>query len=885
MKNSQRAILALEILFVLAVACAPFVFGDGMIIPIVPDQPYPLVLNHHVNITINGEHAVVNVDQEFKNDCDYVDDGGTVIVYDEAKSDIRPMPRPPPNYYCRDIEGTYVFPVPEGGVKDFSLVVGGKVLEGNMLDAETAKKIYQENAIARKEASLLSYVGKDTFAASVSIPKGETVRVRVTYEQEIKSSYGLNELFYPLSTERYTTKPIDPVDLRISIINTNGDIGFIYSPTYNVTIDRDLNGQKNQAQVTYYSKEIPDRDFVLYYGVTGLDYDVKLISNKKAGSDGGYFMLFLYPTVTDAAIVPKDVVFVIDTSGSMSGTKIEQAKSALKYSLARLNDGDKFGIVTFNNEVDYYNSEMQDASGKDAASAYVSSLEAGGSTNIYGALGTADEMLAKENDGRLHVIVLLTDGQDTTGHSNEMIIAAMNNSDAKLFPFGVGEQIDFELLDKLANAYGDGIPTYIRSDDQLETVMKNFVDRISRPLLTDVTVEINTPGLMDSFKFTGGTSDVLPKKIPSIFAGSQVVLVGRYTGSGMAPIYLKGKVGGEEVTKTYYVKFENEANNAFVERAWATRKVGYLLDQITIDGETPELKAEITELATKYGIPTPYTSYVVTTASGQNIMRDLGISEAAPQFSYGGTSTAGAAYKSAGTMGGAQNYAQSGMQIVDDKTFISADGTWSDITCGTGSVSRTVTFGSDEYRQLSNDPNVAKYLAAGDSIVLCTGSEKIAITPSGAGVSTEPVNVSITTGASGLPEVKVTGAGNAEKNPLGWLGQLVPIGVVLVFCTGFVLYQIMFRRPQMVELQTYKVLSSDTRQDILQELLEGDRTPTDLSSKLGKSKSTVVEHLDKMVEAGMIEKIERPGKKFVFYKLTRKGKDALRGNNGTGIGG
>jgi Ca-activated chloride channel family protein len=831
----MRASLLLALISILALTA----YADGMIIPPHPEDPYPLVLNHYVNITVDDTYATFFVDQEF------INNGG------------------------RDIEGTYVFPVREGTIKNFQIVVDGRVVEGRLMGKDEATELYHRYVMERKEASLLEYSGLDTFSAKVMLRRGEKVRVQISYEQVIKQSSGVYSVFYPLSPERYTTRPIDPVDIELDI-KAAGDIGFIMSPTHNVSVSR---ASGKEAHVRYYSKEIPNRDFQVFYGVTERDYDVKTIANKKDGQ-GGYFMLFLYPSSPGIETMPKDVVYVIDTSGSMGGTKIDQAKRALEYGLDKLNEGDRFNIVTFSSETDTYRGSLSGKSSAGDAKGFVDKLEANGATNIQDALIMASSQFS--SDDRIHIVVLLTDGEDTTGHSTRSIMDSVKNCNCRIFPFGVGADIDFELLDRLSNEHGDGIPTYIRSESELESSLTVFYNKIARPLLHNVKVSISGDGFR--------AYEVYPKKVPDIFYGSQIVLVGRYSGSGSGTAKITGTVSGEDKSFDYSISLPQTDSNQFVERTWAARKVGYLLDVIALEGETNDLKQEVVALATKYGIPSPYTAYVAVNEKGEAVNRSMGVADAAGGWGgMGNVMTTAAAYKSAESY----SYAPPETKTIDDKTFVSVGGVWKDTSCG-NTVDRKVEFGSNDYFSLVSNSQIARYLSVGDSVILCT-DKAVMVTPGVGGTGGDGSTDSGVGTVPGGTAPGPSGTGNGGEPGPSLLQQLLPIAVFVLLGIGIVLSIILTRpheppgRPEepggaQDEALMYKTLSSDTRLDILKLLEDGEggRTPSFISEKLEKSKATISEHLDRLVEAQLVEKEEVEGRKWVFYRLTPKGKSIVR---------
>lgn len=823
--------MKMKFAFLMLLLLLGFVRSDGVIIPIHHEDQYPLILNHYVTVTIDDTYARTRVEQEFRNEG------------------------------YRDLEGVYMFPVPGGGIRDVKLIVDGKTLEGTLLGSEEAKKTYQQYVIDRKDASLLEYVGRDAFSSSIVLPRGKTVKVVITYEQIIRSSGGLYSYMYPLSPERYSTKPIDPVNITISI-SAPGNLGFIYSPTHNITVQRYGEGK---ALASYYEEKVlPDKDFQLYYGVSNREYDVKLLAQKS--NESGYFLLFIYPSIVNQSAIPKDVVFLIDTSGSMEGTKLDQAKRALGYGLDKLKSQDRFDIISFSNSIKTYSSTLQGTGSVAGAKAYVNDLDAEGSTNLKDPISSAVGLF--QNDSRMHIVVLLTDGRDTTGHSNAEIMnmLKMKNENFKIFVFGVGDDADFELLDKLANEFGDGIPTYIKSEADLEITLKSFYDRIATPLLSDVQLII-TPSSAPVVCEAGSTAcvdvegavsvyDLLPRRIPDIFLGTQLVVAGRYSGYGDATVRLKGTINGTEKEIDYNINFPQTSTNNFVERTWALRKVGYLLDQITLEGETPGLKQEVTALATRYGIPTPYTSYLVKSPEGTEVRRDMDLVPMAANIG-GGVFGVTNAYKATSSMAEMTSQA-SGTKVIGDKTFVSVGGTWVDTACGNSNPTKTVSFGSDDYISLVSNEQTANYLSVGDSALLCSAGGVIRITPPATGQSPP-----------------VTGI---TQEPLDTSYIVIPVAALLVLFTVFITLSILRKAPgkEPNDAGVYRALSSDTRMEIMNTLLEGERTPTDISSKLNKSKATIVEHLDKLREADLVEKIEVDGRKWVFYKLTPRGKSIVK---------
>jgi hypothetical protein len=287
----------------------------------------------------------------------------------------------------------------------------------------------------------------------------------------------------------------------------------------------------------------------------------------------------------------------------MSGDKLEQAKKALKDNLQKLGSNDRFNIIAFSDSVKKFSNSMEDSSRVSDAINYVNSLSADGSTDLYNSQVAAVDMPGSR-DGSTKIIVFLTDGIDTTGHSKDSIIEdlkeKMKGKNWRIYPFGIGKDVDFNLISSEANEFGDGIPVYVETDSDLEKVLTGFYDRISQPALNNASLDLS------QFAY-----DVYPTKLDNLYAENTVIVAGRYNKTGNATIYLGGDVGGERRSWAYLVELPEKSDNSFVERAWAVRKIGHLMDQINLEGETDSLKEQVAGLGNRYALATPYTSLLV----------------------------------------------------------------------------------------------------------------------------------------------------------------------------------------------------------------------------------------------------------------------------------
>ncbi|MGC4115357.1 MAG: VWA domain-containing protein [Myxococcales bacterium] len=337
---------------------------------------------------------------------------------------------------------------------------------------------------------------------------------------------------------------------------------------------------------------------------------------KPEGEKEGYFLLLASPQelTTAADIVLKDVVFVFDVSGSMqSEGKIGQAREALKRCLANLNEEDRFGIIAFNDSTDPFKSKLVPASvaNRGEAVAYAENLRASGSTNIEAALSKGFDLLG--DGGRPRVLIFMTDGQPTVGQTNTEELARLakekNGQRARLFAFGVGSDVNRTFLERIANE-NRGSQDYVERCQDIEKVVGDFYAKIARPVLSNL-----------AFDFGEVTTTLMyPDVLPDLYKGSQLVVAGRYRGSGKVQAALTGTLNGKKVSIPFSAEFPaKDAQSPFVARLWAQRRIDFLLSQNRLVGEREEAKAEVILLSKQYNIVTPYTSMVAVRRADQAV--------------------------------------------------------------------------------------------------------------------------------------------------------------------------------------------------------------------------------------------------------------------------
>lgn len=685
--RSVKTLAALAGLAVL-LAAAPGLRADGFIIPNSrPGQNIPplSVKYHRVKVEIVNQVARTSVDQVFV------------------------------NHFGRDIEGTYIFPVPEGAsVSDFAMYIGNDRVQGEILDSREARRIYEDIVRRMRDPGLLEYMGRSLFRARVyPIPAKGEKRVQISYTEVLKSDGGLVKYLYPLNTEKFSRDPLDEVSISVRV-ESEVPIVNVYSPSHKVSVRK---GGPGRALVGYEDKRVrPDKDFLVYYSLSKDDIGLSFMNWE--GPDGGYFLLLASPRYAAAGerVVNKNIVLVLDSSGSMSGAKIRQAKEAARFILNHLGPRDEFSLVDFDDGVTAFSDALVPATVENIGRAlkFVDGIEDSGGTNINDALLQA---LSRMGGGeRPNYVLFLTDGLPTVGTTETADILRhvqqANSSRSRVFVFGVGNDVNTELLDRISSDHR-GTSIYIGETEDLEAAISSFYEKISSPLLSDLTVT-----------FRGiETNQVYPRSLPDLFKGSQLVLVGKYKGRGPVSVVLTGRSGREE--KRFVLEGKALAAGEtfnFLPRLWATRRIGYLIEEIRLQGSNQELADEIRRLGLKYGIVTPYTSFLVTEREAQAL--DAAAPAAREAILGGVVGGVGAvrAAKATQTFKLEDRAAQVSSELIlykDDKTFYLKDGVWTDSEFKEGAPATEVKFNSDGFYELiAEKPGLAKYLSAGSKLVV-----------------------------------------------------------------------------------------------------------------------------------------------------------------------
>ncbi len=710
----KRLLSALTVTILLLQAFTGAVLADGMILPEALAPDYLSVRYHHVTVTIEDQHAVTHVEQEFYNPHDST------------------------------VTGRYLFPLPPGAmISGFRAEVDGK--QQNVARQGTAETNAALNASVtrRRDPSLLQYADWESLAFDLEIPAGGSRTMVLEYEELLAPEGGMYRYHYVLSTERYSAMPLDSVSLTVDV-RSSQSLGSLYSPAHAVVTER---LDANRARVTWQDEYTnPTEDFDLYFAPTEGGFGGGLLTGTHEGED---HFLFLFAPESRASrdVLPKDIVFVVDRSGSMTGEKIEQAQNALEFILGQLGSGDRFSIVAFDDRIVKFSPSLQPATRetRDAARAFVRDLYADTNTDIYAALQEGLRILerseARPEAPRL--IVFLTDGLPTAGNTDEyqignMVAEANARLDARLHVFGVGYDVNTHLLDRLAADNGGSV-TYVQPGENLELVLSDFYRQIAAPVLTDVAIE-----------FEGLEAEGLyPPALPDLFDGTSLLISGRYRATGdRVTVRVSGRAGDREERYLYRFDLRETGDHAFVPRLWATRRVGQLLDVVRVEGESEARIAEIRALGLSYGLVTPYTTFVIAAqqegaASWSNMglyddqralnsaSGDVTVQARVQNQMYQNAAQANLATGANVHHQGRHNLVQVAYQNVD-LTLLNQgqaldqpiDYQW---VAENVKSDRLITFGSEEYFELAEDPAARPFLQSGTQVIFAYAGEVVEI--------------------------------------------------------------------------------------------------------------------------------------------------------------
>ena len=538
------------------------------------------------------------------------------------------------NPFKEKIEAVYTFPLPQNAaVDDMTMLVGDRTVRGKILRREEAQAVYEAAKNNGQTASLLEQERPNIFTQSVAnILPGEQIKITISYVETLKYEDGSYEFVFPMvvgpryvpgtatgaqgsgfapdtdrvpDASRITPKPPPPGmraghDISIDVLLDAGvPIDALNAKTHEVLLDRpDI----RRAHISLKDQEtIPNKDFILRYDVAGAKINDAVLTHSTGHS--GFFTLILQPPerVTVEDVTPKELVFVLDTSGSMSGFPIEKAKETMKLALDNLYPYDTFNLITFAGDEHILFPEPVRATKENLAKAqkFLETREGSGGTEMMKAIKASMDPSDKQDHVR--IVCFMTDGY--VGNDMEIIGEVQKHPNARVFSFGIGGSVNRFLLDNMAK-YGRGEVEYVGLHDDGSAAARRFHERVRNPLLTDLSVDWNGMPV----------SDVYPKTIPDLFSAKPVILTGRYEGSGKGVIHLRGKMSGRDFVREIPVDFSSTEQHDVLATLWARTRVDDLMGQDMSGAQQgtmkEDLKQAITQLGLDYRIMTQFTSFV-----------------------------------------------------------------------------------------------------------------------------------------------------------------------------------------------------------------------------------------------------------------------------------
>ena len=661
------------------------------------------------------------------------------------------------------IEGVYLFPIGrDAAVSSFAMSANGKTLEAELLDADKARRIYEDIVRQLKDPGLLEYAGEGLLKARVfPIAPNSDVRIQLSYEMALKREGGLTRVLYPfLSARPEGSQSIGRSRIEVRL-ETESPLKSLFVPGFDVRIDK---AGDHKAKITWErDNQVPDRDFELIFSEDARAVGMEFLGYKEG--DEGHFLLVVAPgSELQAEQIPaKDVTFVVDTSGSMMGDKITQARAALSFCVDALNPDDRFNLIAFSTDVVPYAEKPMAATAENRRQArdFIAGLKARGGTSIDAALQAA--LKAEASKDRPAFVVFVTDGLPTVGETDPGVIlkhAKEVCGTRRLFAFGVGYDVNTRLLDGLSQGTR-GSSSYVRPNEDLEVALSAFYERIAHPVMTGLRLDSGSVRL----------AEINPPDLPDLFRGSELRVSGTYTGSGRVEMTLSGEVAGKRETFRFAADLDGNRRNSFIPRLWAISRVGYLQEQIRVNGRNEELIEEIRRLGRKYGILTEYTSFLIVEdnvdrarvdearrafrAVAQEAPRQesgpgaVGLSLHAKSMQSGAYGMGGAApaaampaadaaapvmrvYEAAGVR--REEVAET-VREAGEKTFYlrRADGCWYDSLIAVGttpSLDLDVKAWSEEFFALVRQyPDLSRYLRVGEKLVVKLGGKTVRIGP------------------------------------------------------------------------------------------------------------------------------------------------------------
>jgi Ca-activated chloride channel family protein len=670
------------------------------------------------------------------------------------------------NSGARMAEGDYIYPLSgEAVFSDFSLLQGEEELKGETMDAARARAIYEEIVRRHRDPALIELAGHGLVRARIfPVNPGETRSVTLRYTQVLARAGDAYRFRHLVSPARPGAVPspgpvggaTDPPLTFTLVADDGGGFADPFSPTHRLRTTREGTRLVVRPGETFHGS------VDLFLPLARPTAGISLVPHRVDNEDG-YFMLTLSPGRAQGTPAPRDVAVVVDVSGSMSGEKMEQARQALHRLLGTLNAADRFRMIAFSNRVEAQRPEWTTAARAaiDQARGWVDRLSASGGTNIAGALDEA--FRTPGGAGRLHLVIVITDGLPTVGETSPDRIAARvegTRGEARIFTFGVGYDVHTYLLERMAAA-GRGTVDYVEPGADVEEAVGSLAAKVSHPVLVDLALRGSPLRL----------KDLQPSRLPDLYAGEELVVFGRYESprtDAAGDLSIEGVRGERAERFAARVEFPaHAASGEYIPGLWAARKLGELMRTIRVEGATPERIAEVRALALRYGLLSEYTSYLVQEPGVLAPGRGGGVAPAAAVAISGEAAVASAtlaagrrraetvadlAHAERVAVDRVQSSQPAGHRLVAGRRFRLSSGAWTDTAhTANGRVVHLVPFSRAYFEVLTRLPELRPYWTAFDAVTVAGSRVSIRVAPAGRATLSELELSALVTDFRGAP--------------------------------------------------------------------------------------------------------------------------------------
>jgi Ca-activated chloride channel homolog len=507
------------------------------------------------------------------------------------------------------VEGLYVYPLPEmSSVDTLKMILGNRVIAGEIREREEAVREYQKAKSEGRKAALIEQHRPNVFATSVAnLLPGEDAVIEIQYQETARYENGSYRLRFPMIVAPRYTPPSSPQDfvtvasrfrqslpnvkMRVDLQPGHG-VRAITSSHHRVA---QQNIGQNHYQLTLDEHDIPqDRDFELVWQPDlGATPEATVLTEKRG--EETYALVLVTPPAVSPVRVPREAIFIIDSSGSMEGTSMEQAREALLLALGELNPGDRFNVIDFDSEARALFDESQPAD-KDMvekAKRFVADLDADGGTEMLKAI----ELALPGNrplPGTVRQVIFMTDGQ--VGNEQQLFDYIHNNlGDSRLFTIGIGSAPNSHFMRNAAR-FGRGTFTYIGDLNQVKERMGDLFEKLGSPVMTSIDVVVDDR-----------TAEVWPRRVPDLYRGEPLVVAIRLMDS-RSPITLRGQIGNQTWSKQLTLPVPDAENG--IAKLWARQKIEAAMDRLSEGASPAGVRTEVVTTALHHQLVSQYTSLV-----------------------------------------------------------------------------------------------------------------------------------------------------------------------------------------------------------------------------------------------------------------------------------